>query len=455
MDILLVVIGLIVGGLSAWFIQKYRLESKTFSVDEKEQLESQLKELELDNARKGERIDNLDADLTSTKQDLVEVQSKASDIKERLAREETERASSEKRVTEQREEFAKSKEQLKTDFQNLANSILEEKSKKFTEQNKESMDTLLKPLGVKINEFKEKVESTHETQTRDRVALREQIKQLTSLNVKMSEEANNLTTALKGQSKTMGNWGELVLETILESSGLKEGQEYLIQKSYTTEDGKRLQPDVIINLPDNKHLVIDSKVSLVAYERYCSTLENDEDSDKHLKEHIASIRKHVSDLSGKSYQDLYQISAPDFVMMFVPLDPALIIALQNDRKLFVDAFEKNIFLVCPATLLFALRTIATLWKHEKRNANAMEIAKRGGALYDKFVGFYGDLETLGASIKKTQACYDESINKLKTGRGNLIRQVEMIKELGAKSNKSLPAAVIEDSNADLTKVTEP
>jgi len=269
---------------------------------------------------------------------------------------------------------------LKVDFQNLANSILEEKTTKFTQQNKENLDNILKPLGEKIAEFKTKVEQTHETQTRDGSALREQIKHLTDLNVKMSEEANNLTNALKGQSKTMGNWGELVLETILENSGLKKGEEYLIRESFSNQDGGRSQPDVIVNLPDKKHLVIDSKVSLVAYERYCSTPDNDITKESHLKNHIISIRQHINELSAKNYQDLYQITAPDFVMMFVPLDPALIIALQRDKMLFIEAFEKGIFLVCPATLLFALRTIATLWKREKQNANAMEIARRGGAL---------------------------------------------------------------------------
>lgn len=446
MEMVYVTIGLIVGGISIWVVQKYRFASKSISLVKAEELKSKVRSLELERAQKDERLNNLESDLSATKETLANSQRNEAQLKERLAREETERTSSEKRTKEQREEFGKVKEQLKVDFQNLANSIFEEKTKKFTKQNKENLDTLLGPLGEKINEFKRKVESTHETQTRDRVTLREQIKQLTTLNVIMSEEANNLTNALKGQSKTMGNWGELVLETILENSGLKKGEEYLIRESFINADGGRSQPDVIINLPDKKHLVIDSKVSLVAYERYCSTLENDGEGERHLKEHIASIRTHVSDLSKKSYQDLYQISAPDFVMMFVPLDPALIIALQNDKKLFVDAFEKSIFLVCPATLLFALRTIATLWKHEKRNANAMEIARRGGALYDKFVGFYEDLENLGTCIKRTQTCYDESINKLKTGRGNLIRQVEMIKELGARSSKSLPNGAIEDDN---------
>jgi len=439
-------LGLIAGGIFVWFIQRYRLASKSIPKEKAEELESKIKALELEIVQKTEKISNLESDVTETQKTLSGKQKTEIELREQLAREETERISSERRIQEQREEFNKVKEQLKVDFQNLANSILEEKTTKFTQQNKENLDNLLKPLGEKITEFKTKVEQTHETQTRDGVALRQQIKQLTELNVKMSEEANNLTNALKGQSKTMGNWGELVLETILENSGLKKGEEYLIRESFKKDNGGRLQPDVVINLPDKKHLVIDSKVSLVAYERFCSATEDGEDKEKHLKDHIHSIRSHVSSLTQKNYQDLYQISAPDFVMMFVPLDPALIIALQNDRKLFIESFEMGIFLVCPATLLFALRTIATLWKREKQNANAMEIARRGGALYDKFVGFYKQLENLGNCIKKTQECYDDSINKLKTGRGNLIRQVEIIRTLGARTSKTLPDNINEEAD---------
>lgn len=453
MEAFFVIIGLIVGGISAWFMQRYRFASKSVSLERAKEFESQIKSLELEKAQKDERVSNLENDLAETQRTLSDKRKIEIELREKLAREETERTSTEKRIKEQREEFDKVKEQLKTDFQNLANGILEEKTTKFTQQNKENLDSLLKPLGEKITEFKTKVEQTHETQTRDGTALREQIRQLTDLNVKMSEEANNLTNALKGQSKTMGNWGELVLETILENSGLKKGEEYLIRESFSNEDGGRSQPDVIVNLPDKKHLVIDSKVSLVAYERYCSTTDNDPSRESHLKDHISSIKQHINELSAKNYQDLYQITAPDFVMMFVPLDPALIIALQRDKALFIEAFEKGIFLVCPATLLFALRTIATLWKKEKQNANAMEIAKRGGALYDKFVGFYEQLENLGTCIRKTQECYDDSLNKLKTGKGNLIRQVEMIKELGARSSKSLPYDVTEDNDNSLLETT--
>lgn len=445
MEIVFLVIGLLIGGLIAWLIQSYRFAAKkSVPFEEAEGLKTQLQHLEVENATREERIKNLESDLNSTHKSLSEIQQTEIVLREKLAREETERINSEERIEEQQQEFEKIKEQLKTDFQNLANSILEEKSEKFTKQNKENLDLLLKPFGEKIIEFREKVEKTYETDTSDRIKLREQIKNLTELNVRMSEEATNLTNALKGQSKTMGNWGELVLETLLENSGLIKGEEYLVQESFKTEDGKRSQPDVIINLPDKKHLVIDSKVSLVAYEKYTSSPEHDEKKDKHLKDHITSINNHIKSLSSKSYQDLYQISAPDFVLMFVPLDPALLLALQNNRSLFMDAFDKGVYLVSPATLLFSLRTIAGIWKSEKQNKHAMEIAKRSGDLYDKFVNFYDQLTKLGDYIKKTQECYDDSLNKLRTGKGNLVRRVEVIKQLGARASKSLPPSAFED-----------
>ena len=445
-EVVLVLTGLFVGGVAAWFIQHYRLASRgELSPEQTKELNGRMKDLEMGGAQKDERIRHLEQDLTVAQKTLAEKQAGELELRERLAREETERTSSQKRLEEQRKEFETVKNQLKVDFQNLANRILEDKSKKFTEQNKDNMDNLLKPLNEKIKAFRERLEKNHETQSRDQVQLREQIKTLTELNVRMSEEANNLTQALKGESKTMGNWGEMVLETLLEHSGLTRNEEYVVQESFQTADGRRSQPDVVINLPDKKHLVIDSKVSLVAYERWCSS-ENDDDKKRHLKEHLASIKRHIGDLSQKNYQDLYQVSAPDFILLFVPLDPALILALQNDPNLFMEAFDRGVFLVCPATLLFALRTIANLWRREKQNRNAMDIAKQGGALYDKFVGFYDQLSKLGDCLKRTQDCYDDSMSKLKTGKGSLVRRVEMIKELGARANKALPDSVTEESD---------
>ncbi len=448
MEIGLLLIGLAVGGVSAWLIQGYRRSAREgLSPEQAAVWQDRVKDLELAAVQKEEQIRHLSDDLRSTQETLADKQAREVELRDKLAREETERISSEKRLAEQRKEFETVRNQLKVDFQNLANSIMEDKSKKFTQQNQENLNTLLKPLQDKIKEFRERLEKNHESQSKDQVQLREQIKHLTELNVQMSQEANNLTQALKGKSKTMGNWGEMVLETLLEHSGLTRDQEYVVQESFATEDGRRSQPDVVIHLPDKKDLVVDSKVSLVAYERWCSA--DDDEKPQHLKDHIASLKKHVTELAQKNYQDLYQVAAPDFTLMFVSLDPALIVALQNEPNLFMEAFDQGVFLVCPATLLFALRTIANLWRREKQDRNALEIAKRGGDLYDKFVGFYEQLLKLGDCLKRTQDCYDDSLNKLKTGKGNLVRRVEIIKELGARASKSLPSDAHQDLDEDL------
>jgi len=450
MGIIYFIVGIGFGGICIWFIQKYRFSSqKLISPEELELLRNNLKEIETSNAKNEERCRLLQSNLESLQTESSLERTAHTQTKETLAKEKADRINSEIRVQEQKAEFEQIKDQLKTDFENLANSILEEKSVKFTKQNQENLDTLLTPLKERINEFKDKVEKTYDSETRDRVELKEQIKNLSELNIKMSQEANNLTNALKGQSKVQGNWGELILETILERSGLVKNEEYLVQESFTTEDGKRSQPDVIINLPERKHFVIDSKVSLVAYERFCSNPDQEDIKNKALKEHLSSVRNHFNSLSRKNYQDLYQISAPDFVLMFIPIDPALFLACQNDTNLFMDAFEKGIFLVSPSTLIFALRTVANIWKREKQNRNALEIAKRSGDLYDKFAIFHDQLLKLGALISKTQDCYTDSMNKLKTGKGNLLKRIEVIKKLGARASKSLPASAIDEANETL------
>lgn len=438
MEIVFLVIGLSVGFFAAWFVQCYRLASqKTVPAREAENLKSQIKNLEVENAQREERIRNFESQLSAAQKTLSQAQASENELEVKLAREETERRGSEKRVEEQRKEFEQIKERLKIDFQNLANSILDEKSEKFTKQNKENLDIILKPLGDKIKEFKEKVEKTHEDTRERNIELREQIKNLTELNVQMSEEANNLASALKGESKTMGNWGEHYLEWLLERSGLIKGEEYLIQESLVTEDGRRLQPDIIINLPDNKHLVIDSKVSLSAYDRFCNSKEDDENKNRHLKELVSSLKAHINNLAEKNYQELNQISSPDFVFMFVRIEPAFILAFKNEPDFLVEAFNKRICVVSPATLLFALRTVANIWRLYKQNKNTMEIAKEGGGLYDKFAAFYEQLLRMGECLKRTQECYDDSMSKLKTGTGSLYRRVEKLKKLGARTNKSL------------------
>ncbi len=335
---------------------------------------------------------------------------------------------------EQREEVEKLNEKFNKEFQIMANKIMEEKSTKFAEQNKENIKTILDPLQEKIQKFEKKVEETHKESIDRHAALRQQILGLKELNEQMSKEAVNLTKALKGDSKMQGNWGELVLERVLEKSGLEKDREYHVQQSFAREDGSRVMPDVVINLPDNKKMVIDSKVSLTAYERYVNA--DSDDQERFLKEHVSSIKKHVEELSGKRYEDLYEIESPDFVLMFIPIEPAFAIALNNEDALYNKAFEKNIVIVTPTTLLATLRTIDTMWNNEKQQQNAIEIATSAGRLYDQFVNLTDDLLKVGNQLKTVQGSYDTTMKKL-TGKGNLITKVEGLKKLGIKQKKHM------------------
>jgi len=342
------------------------------------------------------------------------------------------------------ESLKEAKEALTNQFKNLANEILEDKSKRFTEQNAASLDALLKPLQNKLTEFKEQVNTSYGNEARERFALKSEIERLASLNLRMSDETRSLTQALKGDSKVQGNWGELVLESILESSGLRKGEEYLVQDSHTQTDGSRLQPDVVIKLPEGKSLVVDSKVSITAYARHAETTDPIV-SEQELAAHIQSLRQHIQGLSGKNYSSLYGVGSVDFVLMFVPIEPAFLLALKTAPNLYQEALAKNIVLVCPSTLMATLRTVAHLWRQDHQNRNALEIAKQCGSLYDKFVGFVDDLEKLGQRLDQAQTSYHDAFNKLKTGKGNLIRSAEKVRELGVKPSKNLPTHLIESS----------
>lgn len=339
------------------------------------------------------------------------------------------------------------KEALSNQFKSLANDILEEKSKRFTEQNQTNIGQLLEPLKTKLQEFQGKVEEVYVQEGKDRSALAEQVRQLMDLNQSLSQDAKNLTRALKGSSKTQGNWGELVLERVLEASGLRKGEEYDVQESHTREDGSRAQPDVVVHLPEDRHLVVDAKVSLTAYEDFASA-EDDADRQTAAKRHLDSVRAHIKGLSEKNYQALYGLKSLDFVLMFVPIEPAFMLAVTNDRDIFMDAWQKNVLLVSPSTLLFVVRTVAHLWRQEAQNRNAQDIAKRGAELYDKLVGFVEDLESLGNRLKQAQHEYDSAHSKLTGGRGNVIRQAEMLKQLGVKPTKTLPPTMIETAIGD-------
>ncbi|MEC8967797.1 MAG: DNA recombination protein RmuC [Bacteroidota bacterium] len=351
-----------------------------------------------------------------------------------------------KHLKEKLEELSTSKKEdetrLKETFKNLANQILENNSEKFRKQNKEQIGDLLSPLGKELEQFKNKVEQTNKEHIQRNSALTEKIRSLESLNIKLSQDAINLTNALKGDSKTQGDWGEIQLEVLLEKSGLMDGVHFSTQGGYKDEEGKTKKPDFIVHLPENKHLIIDSKVSLTAYEAYYNA---DDEAHKEiaLKKHIDSIRNHFNELSGKNYPSLYGINAPDHVLMFVPIEPALMLALHQDQRIYLDALDKNIVLLSTSTLLATLSTIASIWKQEDQKRNVLEIAKEGGLLYDKFEGFISDLLTVGNSLKNSQESYEKAMNKLVEGRGNIIKKVENLKSLGAKTKKSLPQKIVD------------
>jgi DNA recombination protein RmuC len=309
------------------------------------------------------------------------------------------------------------------------------------------MKNILTPLQDKIHLFEKKVEDTHKESIDYHAALRQQILGLREMNIQMSKETINLTKALKGDSKMQGNWGELVLERVLEKSGLEKGREYEVQQAFTTEDGNRVFPDVVINLPDGKKMIVDSKVSLTAYEKYINE-EEDDLKIGYLKEHVNSIKRHVEQLGNKNYQDLYQIESPDFVLLFIPIEPAFAMALNEDTTLYNKAFEKNIVIVTPATLLATLRTIDSMWTNQKQQENALEIARQAGALYDKFEGFVVDLIKIGKKIDESKTEYSGAMNKLVEGKGNLIVSIEKLKKMGAKAKKALPESILNRAEKD-------
>ena len=379
-----------------------------------------------------ERQNQLGLTIEELKQNLSKIESEREEIRREkeflnseLTRRNTEYENLQTHNLKRDEELAKQQEQLRKDFELMASKILDEKSEKFTLQNKENIKSILNPLQEKIQVFEKKVEDTQKESISMHSALKEQLLGLKDLNQQMTKEATNLTRALKGDSKMQGNWGELVLERVLEKSGLEKDREYFVQQSFTTAEGSRVLPDVVLHLPDNKRMVIDSKVSLTDYERYVNA--DDDDRPQFLKAHVNSIRKHVDQLSEKKYEDLYDIQSPDFVLMFIPIEPAFAIAINDDNSLYNKAFEKNIVIVTPSTLLATLRTIDTMWNNEKQQQNAIEIARQAGALYDKFEGLVSDLTGVGKKIDDAKKDYSSAMNKLVEGKGNLITSVQKLK----------------------------
>ena len=450
MEIFFFIIGLAVGFIIAFLFLKSK---KVISIEEANKLNEQINELKIEAGKLSERIKILEGDKIALQSDLKNEREKSEKLTSENSSLKSDYINLQQKLSEQKSEIEELQQKFTKEFENLANRIFDEKGKKFTEQNKEKLSEILNPLKEKISEFEKKVEETSKESIRGHSSLKEQLEMLRQMNQQITQEAKNLTEALKGQTKTQGNWGEFILESILEKSGLVKGREYSVQESLTTESGKRYQPDVIINLPENKSIIIDSKVSLIAYERYVSS-EDETEKAKALRDHVLSIRSHLKNLSSKNYQSLYNLNSLDFVLLFMPIEPAFALAVQNDVNLFNDAFEMNIVIVSPSTLLATLRTIASIWRQENQNRNAMEIARQAGALYDKFVNFYNDLIDVGKKLDLAKNSYEEAMKKVHDGRGNLIAGVEKMKQLGAKASKSIPPTALNRALSDEDNLLE-
>ena len=440
-QIMQIVVGIIIGGIIAFIyfnnkkgvstdLDRYKnYVSKDLYEVEKSRLESVEKEIK--------EKDNLIIDLNS---EIAKKDENLSNLNVRLDKEKI-------RLKEQHD-------QLKTEFENLANEILEKKSEKFVKQNKENLDKILDPLGEKIKSFEKSVQEKYENELKGRTGLKEQINNLTELNQQLSADAVNLTNALKGDSKTQGDWGEFRLEVLLEKSGLEKGIHFEMQVSLEDEEGNRKQPDCVVILPENRNLIIDSKVSLTAYEQFVNA-ENEEEKPLFLKKHSDSIKSHIKELAKKDYPKLYSINSPNYVLMFVPIEPAMTLAFQNDVDLYNFALSKNIILVSTTTLIATMSTVSYMWQQESQKKNVLEIARQSGALYDKFCNFVDDLKGIGKSIEQSSKKYDDAMNKLSSGKGNLIKRTETIKKLGAKTTKSLPQEFIDKSEIELLEeITE-
>lgn len=425
-SLIFLIAGIAIGIALGWLYFKSKAVS---SVPESDEIKIQLK-LEVERAKRlGEDLQQLNDELRKEREGVIQLNGENSTLKANYENLKI-------KLQEQKGELDQLQNRFAIEFKNLANEIFEEKSKKFTDQNKVNLDQLLQPLGQKLNDFEKKVEQTNRESLERSTALREQIIGLKELNDRMTQEAENLTKALKGDVKTQGNWGEVILERILEKSGLEKEREYFIQETLHSDEGRRLRPDVIIKLPDNKNLVVDAKMSLVAYEKYANS-DDELERAQFLKEHLMSIKAHVKGLAEKNYHQLFDGGSLDYVLMFVPIEAAFGLIVQQGGELYNEAHEKSIIIVSPTTLIATLRTVSSIWKHEYQNRNALEIARQGGALYDKFKSFVDDLVEVGKSLDKSKSQYEQAMGKLVTGKDNLIRKTERLRELGAKTDKNL------------------
>ena len=443
-DTLIWSLATVLATLSGYFLKAWRVTKQQAAQDHQlETLQQQLQQQALKLAVSEERL----AQLQQKELALQDLQRQVVTLK-------TENADLNARQQEQHKNNAEkirllqdAENQLKVQFENLAHRIFEERGKQFSEHNKASLESLVVPLQQQLGEFKQRVETVYDNETKDRISLREEIVSLRRDTQQMNQEALNLTRALKGDHKIQGNWGEMILEKVLEQSGLRKGKEYETQLAYRDEEQRLFKPDVIVRLPENKDVVIDSKVSLLAYERYCSA-DHDAERSEALKQHIDAVRAHIKGLSNKNYSDLKGLRSLDFVLLFMPIEAAFMVAFQADEQLFNEAFEHKIVVVTPTTLLATLRTIQNIWRYEQQNENARLIADKAGSLYDKIRGFVEDVEKLGNQLGSVQKTYDGIVNKLSTGNGNLVRQASAFEELGVKIKKKLPRSFTEQLEVD-------
>lgn len=451
MDFISILIGVVIGALVAFLIVALKKNSLPLEVQQKlSDLESEnqvltSKSVALDKEKSvvEVRLEDAARYFNQQKEEIVVLKSENKNLRDDLAISNTNLGNLEEKLTTQKSEMQELQKKFTTEFENIANKILEEKSVKFTAQNKENIDIVLNPLNEKLKSFEEKVQLTYEKGLAERTELKGQIIELSKLNQTLSKDAQNLTKALTYDNKAQGNWGEMILEKILSDSGLTEGEEYTKQFSTTNEEGKRIMPDYIIQLPDSKHIIVDSKVSLVAYNQYISP-ESDEQKAIALKNHLISVKNHIKFLSEKNYQTGAKLDSPDFVLLFMPIEASFSLAIQNDKELYEYAISRNIVIVSPTTLLATVKTIASIWKQEKQNRNTLEIASQAGALYDKFVGFLEDMEKIERGLSQAESAYQGALNKLQTGKGNLVRRTEKIKELGVSTSKQIPQKFLEE-----------
>lgn len=445
--VLVLIIGVVIGFGIGFFYFKSKIATGFVKEEEFKLLAQEKDRFSVEVARLNERVNILEKELEAKRKELETIEGKFYDTSNELSKMTTINNTLKEKLEEQKAELLKLQESFRVEFENLANRIFEEKTQSFKRESSQSIEQILNPLKENIKKFEDAVRQTSLSEREHRQVLIEEIKHLKEANQKITEEANNLVQALKGDTRTQGNWGELILEKILERSGLVRDREYTIQESRTDETGRRLRPDVIIHLPDNRSIIIDSKVSLRAYERYW----NEDDPEKkkvYLAEHLAALKNHIKTLDTKQYQNLYSLQTVDFIIMFMPIEPALSLAVQADLNLWNDAFEKQIVIVGPSTLLATLRTIANIWKQEKQNKNALAIADQSGKLYKKMRDVLEDLLNIGKKLDDAKSYYDSAISRLSKGKGNVIYQLEKIKELGARTDSQLPAQIVDNAEID-------